>query len=295
MAKIKEISKYNGSSWETAVPIGANASNVDVNVSGSSVQDLQTVLGTPTKNSPLQTQINGKLGTSGDGKSTTVGTIDDSADTSKDTTASAVVATSGDSQQTLWGKFNKLRRRVNNKFGDYFASSGIKTSLQSSGSDSQVYSTSMLNSYFANVIGYSAASDLPDASSTVAAQLSSLNSKTINATPTQYTSTTGTGLASKVLFQVLPGIVHVYINTYTVQAIGHGHLVGELPSTVKKPTYVVMGILAINHNTWADAVLYINTNGNIHIMNQDANSSTGASTVPASTWITTSFVYLTTY
>ena len=44
-----------------------------------------------------------------------------------------------------------------------------------------------MNDYFAHVVGYASASDLPDASSTIASQLSTLNNKTSNAT----TSTAG--------------------------------------------------------------------------------------------------------
>jgi len=184
MPKIKELSKYNGSSWETGVPIGADASNVDVTVSGGSTKSLQTVLGTPSNSTDLQTQINSKVGTTGDGSSTTVTGISnydtDSGETSKDLVTD-VVASNSNSQATLWSKFNRFRRRVNNKFGDYFANANLVTSttgVTTSGTDSEAYTAKALNDYFANVIGYASESDLPSSADTVASQLSSLNNNT---------------------------------------------------------------------------------------------------------------------
>lgn len=196
MPKIKELSKFNGTQWETGVPIGADASNVDVSVSGGGTQNLQTVLGTPSASQNIQTQINNKVGTSGDGSNTTVTNLSnydlDTSETSDvlikdgeggsvDTDAALVTAADGQSQVTLWSKFNRFRKRVNNKFGNYVATSSFITSstgVTSTGNDTQAYTAKALNDYFANVVGYASESDLPSSADTIAAQLSSLNNKT---------------------------------------------------------------------------------------------------------------------
>ena len=72
----------------------------------------------------------------------------------------------------MWTKFNRFRKRVDNKFKDVFLSSVEDVA---SPSLTKTYSQSALNDYFANVVGYATAADLPDASSTIASQLSTLN------------------------------------------------------------------------------------------------------------------------
>ena len=78
MAKVKEVSSYSGSAWGTAVPIGANATNVDMATNptdyDSSTSETSTTL---------------------------IGTND-------------VKIISSDTDLTAWGKFNRFRKRVSN-------------------------------------------------------------------------------------------------------------------------------------------------------------------------------------
>lgn len=81
MAKVKEVSSYSGSAWGTAVPIGANATNVDMATNpadyDSSTSETSTAL---------------------------INTND-------------VKIISSDTDLTAWGKFNRFRKRVANKVG----------------------------------------------------------------------------------------------------------------------------------------------------------------------------------
>ena len=78
MAKVKEVSSYSGSAWSTAVPIGANATNVDMATNptdyDSSTSETSTAL---------------------------INTND-------------VKIISSDTDLTAWGKFNRFRKRVAN-------------------------------------------------------------------------------------------------------------------------------------------------------------------------------------
>jgi hypothetical protein len=142
--RVKTISKYSGSAWGTEVPIGADATNVDMT---SNPSDYDS--------------------SSSETSKTLIGTND-------------VKVISSDTDLTAWGKFNRFRRRVSNKFADYFATTNLVTSttgVTTSGTDGEAYTAKALNDYFANVIGYSSESDLPSSADTVASQLSSLNSK----------------------------------------------------------------------------------------------------------------------
>ena len=140
--RVKTISKYSGSAWGTEVPIGADATNVDMTTAPSDYDS-----------------------SSSETSKVLIGTND-------------VKVIASDTDLTAWGKFNRFRRRVSNKFADYFATANIKTSYQTTGANGDVYSTSLLNSYFSNVIGYTGSS-APTAGS-VASQLESLNSKTLD-------------------------------------------------------------------------------------------------------------------
>ena len=137
--RVKTISKYSGSAWGTEVPIGADATNVDMTTAPSDYDS-----------------------SSSETSKVLIGTND-------------VKVIASDTDLTAWGKFNRFRRRVSNKFADYFATANVKTSYQTTGANGDVYSTSLLNSYFSNVIGYTGSS-APTAGS-VASQLESLNSK----------------------------------------------------------------------------------------------------------------------
>ena len=183
MSKIKSVSQFEDGIWGTETPIGADASNVDVEMSDSSTKDLQTVLGDiPSAAAPIQSQINTKVTASGGNiGNTTVSSGIQNFDSSSSETSTELLDTSvrvtnaTEVTSSMWTKFNRFRKRVDNKFKDVFLSSVEDVA---SPSDYKTYSQSALNDYFANVVGYASASDLPDATSTIAQQLSTLNNKT---------------------------------------------------------------------------------------------------------------------
>lgn len=180
MSKIKSVSQFEDGIWGTETPIGADASNVDVEMSDSSTKDLQTVLGNiPSAAAPIQSQINTKVTASGGNiGNTTVSSGIQNFDSSSSETSTELLDTSvrvtnaTEVTSSMWTKFNRFRKRVDNKFKDVFLSSVEDVA---SPSDYKTYSQSALNDYFANVVGYASASDLPDATSTIAQQLSTLN------------------------------------------------------------------------------------------------------------------------
>ena len=176
MPKIKEVYEYNNGSWANGTPIGADASNVDVALSDStSTKDLQSVLGNVSVSDPsMKTQLTGKVNASGgDIKDTVVSVLDPASetDTSEDIDGTDVVVAAGESQTTMWSKFNMFRKRVSNKFSNFLISS-VEDVLEPS--DTKTYSQAALNSYFADVIGYKTDADVATVGS-VADQLSTLN------------------------------------------------------------------------------------------------------------------------
>lgn len=176
MPKIKEVYEYNNGSWANGTPIGADASNVDVELSDStSTRDLQTVLGNVSVSDPsMKTQLTGKVNASGgDIKDTVVSVLDPASetDTSEDINSTDVVVAAGESQTTMWSKFNMFRKRVSNKFSNFLISSVEDVVTPS---DTRTYSQAALNSYFADVIGYKTDADVASIGS-VADQLSTLN------------------------------------------------------------------------------------------------------------------------
>ncbi len=183
MSKIKSVSQFEDNIWGEATPIGADASNIDVEMSDSSTKDLQTVLGDiPSAAASIQSQINTKVTASGGNiGNTTVSSGIQNFDSSSSETSTELLDTSvrvtnaTEVTSSMWTKFNRFRKRVDNKFKDVFLSSVEDVA---SPSDYKTYSQSALNDYFANVVGYASASDLPDATSTIAQQLSTLNNKT---------------------------------------------------------------------------------------------------------------------
>ena len=180
MSKIKSVSQFEDNIWGEATPIGADASNIDVEMSDSSIKDLQTVLGDiPSAAAPIQSQINTKVTASGGNiGNTTVSSGIQNFDSSSSETSTELLDTSvrvtnaTEVTSSMWTKFNRFRKRVDNKFKDVFLSSVEDVA---SPSLTKTYSQSALNDYFANVVGYATAADLPDASSTIASQLSTLN------------------------------------------------------------------------------------------------------------------------
>ena len=185
MSKIKSVSQFEDNIWGEATPIGADASNIDVEMSDSSTKDLQTVLGDiPSAAAPIQSQINAKVTASGGniGNTTVSSGIQNFDSSSSETStelldASVRVTNATEVTSSMWTKFNRFRKRVDNKFKDVFLSSVEDVA---SPSLTKTYSQSALNDYFANVVGYATAADLPDASSSIANQLSTLNSNIIN-------------------------------------------------------------------------------------------------------------------
>lgn len=176
MPKIKEVYEYNNGSWENGTPIGADASNVDVALSDStSTRDLQSVLGNVSVSDPsIKTQLTGKVNSnSGDIKDTVVSVLDPSSatDTSENIDSTDVIVAAGESQYTMWSKFNTFRKRVSNKFNNFLISSVEDVVTPSS---TKTYSQAALNSYFADVIGYKTDADVASIGS-VADQLSTLN------------------------------------------------------------------------------------------------------------------------
>ena len=180
MSKIKSVSQFEDNIWGEATPIGADASNIDVEMSDSSTKDLQTVLGDiSSAAAPIQSQINAKVTASGGNiGNTTVSSGIQNFDSSSSETSTELLDTSvrvtnaTEVTSSMWTKFNRFRKRVDNKFKDVFLSSVEDVA---SPSLTKTYSQSALNDYFANVVGYATAADLPDASSTIASQLSTLN------------------------------------------------------------------------------------------------------------------------
>lgn len=191
--RIKEVSSFDGTNWGTAYPIGADAANIDVPTTGNTTRPLTSVLGSVPATGDIITGLNNKVNTSGgDTAATVVSSIADNTTESSDLTT-GVVATSGETQTSLWTKFNLFRRRVSNNFNNYFATAnlvGADPGVSATGTDDTVYTTAALNNYFSNVIGYESAS-APDAGS-VASQLSTLNSnaiKKITRSGTTFTAT----------------------------------------------------------------------------------------------------------
>ena len=143
--RVKSVSRYTGSAWETGVPIGADAPNIDMGENAPSEYDSSSA---ETSKVLIET-----------------GSTND------------VKVVKADTDYTAWGKFNRFRRRVSNKFADYFATANLtksSTGVTSSGDDTHAYTTAALNNYFNTVIGYQSAADVSTVGS-VASQLSSLN------------------------------------------------------------------------------------------------------------------------
>lgn len=174
--RIKSISKYSGSAWGTETPIGADAANVDLATSYTTVTES-----TATSGATAEAAI-GKIHTdttnlkkAGHGNGTVTNYDSTSSETSKVLTTDCVVAASDDTA-TAWSKFNRFRRRVSNKFADYFQTANLVTSstgVTTTGADTTVYTSKAINNYLANVVGYTD-STAPSAG-TIASQLSSLN------------------------------------------------------------------------------------------------------------------------
>jgi len=143
MSKIKSVSTYDGSSWGTAVPLGADDVNVDITSATTS----------PTVSSSTAAEL---------------------------TTATDVIVASGDTNATAWTKFNRFRNRVTKTFGNYIGGS-VQPSYNATGSNSTFYPTSVINNYMKNVIGLTGTSTptINGSAQTVASALSSLNDNII--------------------------------------------------------------------------------------------------------------------
>ena len=195
MPKIKEVYEYSNGSWANGTPIGADASNVDVALSDStSTKDLQLVLGNVSVSDPsMKTQLTGKVSVLDPASET---------DTSEDINGTDVVVAAGESQTTMWSKFNMFRKRVSNKFSNFLISSVEDVVTPS---DTKTYSQAALNSYFADVIGYKTDADVATVGS-VADQLSTLNNKTVK-DDTITVTYQGSGQSSYVMLYLYNGMV----------------------------------------------------------------------------------------
>lgn len=178
--RIKSISKYSGTAWGTETPIGADAANVDLATSYTTVTESTATSGETAEAAieKIHTDTT-NLKKAGHGNGTVTNYDSTSSETSKVLTTDCVVAASDDTA-TAWSKFNRFRRRVSNKFADYFQTANLTTSttgVTTTGSDTTAYTTKAINNYLANVVGYT--SSTAPAAGTIASQLSTLNNKTI--------------------------------------------------------------------------------------------------------------------
>jgi len=180
--RIKAVSRYDGNNWVDETPIGADASNVDVQTAGSTSRDLQSVLGTPPVTGNITTSINSKVSIAGGDVADTIVSKDitnyDSSTEVDDDILTNTAVTMSTNTSTLWSRFNLFRKKVSNNFENYFAKSSLVGStpgVTSTGDNNTAYTTAAINNYLSNVIGYTSAS-APSAG-TVASQLSSLKNK----------------------------------------------------------------------------------------------------------------------
>ena len=258
MSKIKSVSQFEDGIWGTETPIGADASNVDVEMSDSSTKDLQTVLGDiPSAAAPIQSQINTKVTASGGNiGNTTVSSGIQNFDSSSSETSTELLDTSvrvtnaTEVTSSMWTKFNRFRKRVDNKFKDVFLSSVEDVA---SPSDYKTYSQSALNDYFANVVGYTSASDLPDATSTIAQQLSTLNNNFTKNTcydTWDLQPTSGSRWQSGEIVLLQHGrVVQIKINGATINAGSGRTYIAEIPAKYMPQTEV--GFILDGTSTWA--------------------------------------------
>lgn len=238
MSKIKSVSQFEDNIWGEATPIGADASNIDVEMSDSSTKDLQTVLGDiPSAAAPIQSQINTKVTASGGNiGNTTVSSGIQNFDSSSSETSTELLDTSvrvtnaTEVTSSMWTKFNRFRKRVDNKFKDVFLSSVEDVA---SPSLTKTYSQSALNDYFANVVGYATAVDLPDASSTIASQLSTLNGSAIKNITRSGTTFTATRIDETTFTFTQQDSVGLTYKTYAAQTLTNQSVGG---SSVKAAT-----------------------------------------------------------
>ena len=277
MPKIKEVYEYNNGSWANGTPIGADASNVDVALSDStSTKDLQSVLGNVSVSDPsMKTQLTGKVNASGgDIKDTVVSVLDPASetDTSEDIDGTDVVVAAGESQTTMWSKFNMFRKRVSNKFSNFLISS-VEDVFEPS--DTKTYSQAALNSYFADVIGYKTDADVATVGS-VADQLSTLNNKTaildISNNFTLNTAWTNLGYKMYLVDQIVLFRFELYTSTfvtgyeYTVFDINSKyHPYATTPSTghLMNGSFVPMGVVTV----------LVTANGTITVNASNTNGS----------------------
>lgn len=254
MPKIKEVYEYNNGSWANGTPIGADASNVDVALSDStSTRDLQTVLGNVSVSDPsMKTQLTGKVNASGgDIKDTVVSVLDPASetDTSEDIDGTDVVVAAGESQTTMWSKFNMFRKRVSNKFSNFLISS-VEDVLEPS--DTKTYSQAALNSYFADVIGYKTDADVATVGS-VADQLSTLNNNFTKNTchdTWNLQKTSGSRWQSGEIVLLQHGrVVQIKINGATINAGSSRTYIAEIPAKYMPQTET--SFILDGTSTWA--------------------------------------------
>lgn len=251
MPKIKEVYEYNNGSWENGTPIGADASNIDVALSDSaSLRDLQTVLGNVSVSDPsIKIQLTGKVDSdSGDIKDTVVSALNPSSatDTSENIDNSDVIVAAGESQYTMWSKFNTFRKRVSNKFNNFLISS-VEDVLEPS--NTQTYSQAALNNYFADVIGYKTNADITGIGS-VADQLTTLTNGTLPKTFARAYTSAAISITSTTANTKLTGLSPVYDDSL-FSLTSNGGL-----SFIKNGLYVLFCMAGFNSLTTGDNVSF---------------------------------------
>lgn len=252
--RIKSISKYSGSAWGTETPIGADAANVDLATSYTTVTES-----TATSGATAEAAI-GKIHTdttnlkkAGHGNGTVTNYDSTSSETSKVLTTDCVVAATDDTA-TAWSKFNRFRRRVSNKFADYFLTSNLITSstgVTTTGADTTVYTSKAINNYLANVIGYTD-STAPSAG-TIASQLSSLNNNFTKNTcydAWNLQKTSGSRWQSGEIVLLQHGrVVQIKVNGATINAGSDRTYIAEIPA--KYMPQAETGFILDGTSTWA--------------------------------------------
>lgn len=144
MSKIKSVSSFNGTSWDAAVPLGADDTNIDVTTATHTATEY-----------------------SSDTTDTLNGLLLDSAGPAP-----------GEALSTSLSKINRFRQRVVNNFGRYVESASIKNAYAASPAATDLYAASVINSYMSNVIGYTGTT-APTAGS-VSSQLTTLNNSKLS-------------------------------------------------------------------------------------------------------------------
>lgn len=177
MAKVKQVSSYDGAQWLGPYDIGVDANNVDIRKENGNFTNLQEVLGTPSGNegdpvlkrlkkverdvqnkadaSSLDSVLTSYLKSDGNGSSTTVNSYDAATYKLNEGNFNDISLTPqvGDTQKTLWSKFNAFRARVSRQLLNV-ADKMVRPSIASSYGDDDIYNAKAVNNYLNAVVGF---------------------------------------------------------------------------------------------------------------------------------------------